>query len=251
MKVTLITVCRNSVSTIGSTIESVIAQGIDDLEYIIVDGASDDGTLEVTQSYKEHIHTIITEPDDGIADAFNKGIRLSKGEIIGIINSDDLLLPGALKKITDYFARHSDVEVVHGDVLLFNGNTLIKRIAPSGRWWYFWRFVLFNHPSTFVRRGIYERYGLFSINYKIAMDVDIFLRWLKNGVRINYLPEPLVRMQAGGMSGRNAFQAFYEAKKASINNGYSKLLSWIQYLSRHILHFVLKLNNLRYKNKSG
>jgi glycosyltransferase involved in cell wall biosynthesis len=248
VRVSLITVCRNSVLTIKDTIESIIAQQEDDdIEYIIVDGASNDGTLDVIKKYEKYISKIISEEDAGIADAFNKGIKLVTGDVIGIINSDDILLPGAVKKIKNYFLLHPDVEVVHGDVMLFEGARLIKRLMPSARWWYFWRFVLFNHPTTFVKREIYKKYGLFNIKYKIAMDVDIFLRWLKIGVKLGYLSEPLVKMQTGGMSGQNAFQAFREAKRASIENGYSKLLSWLQYTSRLLLHVVLNVSALLQK----
>ena len=145
--ISIITVCRNSAATIAKSIESILVQKDPGVEYLIVDGASTDGTQDIVSSYQA-IDLFISEPDKGIADAFNKGIQLATGDIIGLVNSDDELSPSAVATVRRYFSEHPDVEVVHGDVLLFEGRRVVKRLKPSGRWWYPWRLVLFNHPST-------------------------------------------------------------------------------------------------------
>lgn len=244
--VSMITVCRNSSATIARTITSVLEQRTDRLkvEYIVIDGASSDGTQAIVQSFCDSIDVFKSERDNGIADAFNKGIQAAHGEIIGIINSDDMLLPNALSKVGQFFADHPECEVVHGDILLYDGSKFIKRIKPPKRWWYPWRIVFFNHPATFVKKKIYERHGLFDVDYKYAMDVEIFLRWIKSRVNIHYLPDVLVRMQAGGTSGRNAYSGFDERRKAFKNNDFSPVLVNIQYISSFLVQFVVLLQNL-------
>jgi glycosyltransferase involved in cell wall biosynthesis len=237
--ITMITICRNAEVTIARTIKSVGDQLFPQLEYIVIDGASTDSTANIVRSYGKMIDIFVSEPDDGIADAFNKGIARASGDIIGFINADDQLLPGTLDKVRDFFAARPDVDVLHGDVLLYEGSHLIKRIRPAGRWWYPWRLVLFNHPATFVRKSVYEQYGLFDTSYRIAMDVEIFLRWLRKGVNIAYLPDPLVAMQAGGLSGRSALQGYREVKRALSTYRFPSLPVTIQYISRFGLQLVV------------
>ncbi len=237
--ISIVTVCHNSAKTIVSTVESVLVQIYSPLEYIVIDGASDDGSQELVTSYGSAISFFLSEPDAGIADAFNKGIRQAGGEVIALINSDDVLLPGALEQVADFFRNNPTVHVMHGDVLLYEGSRFIKRIKPAGRWWYPWRLVLFNHPATFVRREVYEKWGLFDVSYAIAMDVEIFLRWLRKGVTIAYLPDTLVAIQAGGVSGRSALQGYREVKRALSAHGYSALLANIQYFARFGLHLIV------------
>lgn len=239
--ISIITVCRNSSTTIGKTIESILSQRFEGMEYIIIDGASTDGTQNIIRSYGSGVDIFISEPDKGIAEAFNKGIALSSGEIIGIINSDDRLLTGALQKVRDFFAHNRDVEVLHADVLLYDGECLVKQMKPAGRWWYPWRLVLFNHPATFVKRAVYEKHGMFDPSYRIAMDVEIFLRWKRMGLTITYLPEPLVKMQIGGMSGRHAFKGYREVRRAMILKGLPVFLVNVLFLTRFAAQFFVLL----------
>lgn len=236
--ISIVTISYNSAKTIDKTIKSVITQNYDSMEYIVIDGNSSDGTKEVIRSFSNKIDIFVSEPDKGIADAFNKGISIASGKIIGLINSDDILLPGAVQTIIDFFSENQDIEVIHGDILLYDDDSFIKQIKPSGRWWYPWRLVLFNHPATFVKRSVYENFGGFNLEYRIAMDIEIFLRWRKAGVNIAYLPKPLVNMQAGGISGNHAFQGYKETKKAFIKYGYSPLWVNILYLARFWVHFI-------------
>jgi glycosyltransferase involved in cell wall biosynthesis len=243
--ITVITICKNSALTIGATIHSIIDQRVDGLEYIIIDGGSTDGTLGVIESFGANVDVCISEPDNGISDAFNKGIARASGELIGIINSDDTLLPGTLQKVIDFFSQNTNIEVTHGDVLYYEDDHFLKRISPPARWWFPWRMGTFNiHPATFVKREVYEKHGKFDTTYKFAMDDDLFCRWLNTGVTMAYLPEPLVKVQAGGVSGRFAFRVFGEKRRALVENGFPRVLTEIQYASRFAGQFVVMLQNV-------
>lgn len=239
---TVVTVCLNSRHTIARTIQSVLDQKTADVEYIVVDGGSADGTQEVVRAFGDSIDTFISEPDNGIADAFNKGISMSHGTIISLINSDDRLLPGALQQVRDYFIHNPESQVVHAEILLHHGDQLVKRVTPAGRWWYPWRLVLFNHPATFVKRSVYEVHGMFSTDFRIAMDIDIFTRWSTAGVKIDYMPTPLVAMHYGGVSDRHPFAGYKEAMTAFIRNGYPIVPVFFLYATKCLLHRVGKLH---------
>ena len=240
--ISIITICKNSSATIRSAIESVLSQEIDGkLEYIIVDGASTDDTMDIVRSYGNKISKSISEPDTGISDAFNKGIALAGGEIIGIINSDDFYLPGTLAKIEKYFNEHPEVEVVHADLELYDGEKFIKRLRPPRYWWIPWRMILFNHPTTFVRRHVYEKCGLFDMSYRYShMDFELFLRWIRAGVEIIYIPEVLVRMQTGGASGRHIYKGFSENLRALEAHGFSRTLALLQFFVKHLVQRILE-----------
>jgi glycosyltransferase involved in cell wall biosynthesis len=242
MKISIITICKNSSKTIVNTIESILSQKSDDVEYIVVDGASTDNTINVVHGFNDAIDTFVSEPDDGISEAFNKGISLAKGEVVGLINSDDSLLPDTIQKVVDYFEEHSDVQVLHGDILLYKGARFVKRVKPAGRWWYPWRLVLFNHPATFVRKSVYDKYGIFSLNFKIAMDVEIYLRWIKSDVKIRYLEEPLVVMHYGGLSDSQPFEGYRESRIAFLKHGYSWFIVYPLYVFKLVLHCVGRLH---------
>ena len=243
LPISIVTVCRNAESTIAGTIESIRGQQYPELEYIIIDGASTDSTPDIVLSYGRVIDIFVSEPDRGIADAFNKGISKASGEIIGLLNADDEFLPGTLNKVCDYFSRHPDIDVVHGDVLLSKGERILKLVRPAREWWYPWRLVLINHPATFVRKRVYENYGLFDTNYLIAMDVEIFFRWMSSGVKIQYVPEVFVNMQAGGASGTQATLGFDETRMAALRHGFTPFLVYLQFLGKIAVWCMLRLKD--------
>jgi glycosyltransferase involved in cell wall biosynthesis len=218
----------------------VIDQKTANIEYIVIDGGSTDGTQEIVNRFADGVDLFISEQDNGISDGFNKGISLAKGEIIGLINSDDTLLPGALQQVGDFFLTKPEMQVAHGDLLLYSGDHLVKKVVPAGRWWYPWRLVLFNHPATFVRKSVYNSYGLFSLQYRIAMDVEIYLRWVVSGVRIGYLPEPLAVMHYGGTSDRHPYDGYREVRRAYLEHGYPAMPVWLLYVAKCLLHQVGK-----------
>lgn len=224
----LITVCKNGAATIGRTLSSVAAQQGEGIEYLVVDGGSTDSTLAIVRECS-CVDQLVSEPDYGISDAFNKGINRSTGEIVGLINADDQLALDALAFVRTYFADHPEVEVLHGDVLLQDRGRTLKRLKPAGRWWYPWRLVLFNHPATFVRRRVYEQYGLFDTNYRIAMDAEMFFRWMSHGIVIRYVPQVLAIMESGGVSGQQATAGYREVRQAAVRHGYCRLLSTVNF----------------------
>ncbi len=238
--ISIVTVVFNGKKYLADTIQSVLSQSYGNKEYIIIDGGSTDGTLDIIRAYNDSIDYWVSEPDRGIADAFNKGIAHASGEIVGLINADDELLTGAIEKMSFFFLEYPDVQVMHGDVLLYNGKKIIKRIKPAKRWWLPWRFVLFNHPATFVKRNVYQKHGNFRERYQIAMDVEMYLRWVKAGLKIVYFPEPFVQMKAGGISGSDAFKGYREARDAFLEKGYSRFLIYTQYFSKLMLHLVCR-----------
>lgn len=241
--ISLITVCKNSGTTIQRTFDSVCAQKGEGVEYLVIDGGSSDNTVELATACPG-VDLLVSEPDHGIADAFNKGISRSTGEIIGLINADDQLAPDATPFVRAYFATHPYVEVIHGDVLLQKQGRTIKRLKPAGRWWYPWRLVLFNHPATFVRRTTYNRRGMFDTSYRIAMDAEIFLRWVSRGANIQYVPRILAIMETGGVSGQQAITGYREVHQAAVLHGYSRLLAMVNYLGKRLIEWALSLLKL-------
>jgi glycosyltransferase involved in cell wall biosynthesis len=241
--ISVVTICKNSAAHLSRAIDSVLDQQWEgDLEYVVVDGASSDATMEIVRGYGSRISKWVSEPDQGISDAFNKGIGLAGGRIMGFINSDDQLLPGALARVHGYFEAHPEVEVVHADLLLYDGERFLKRLKPPRYWWIPWRMILFNHPTTFVRREVYDKCGLFDTSYRFShMDFELFLRWQRKGVVIHYLPEVLVRMQAGGASGRHIYHGFRENVRALKAHGYNLPLAWLQFATKHLAQRILDL----------
>ncbi|HBU06917.1 MAG TPA: glycosyl transferase [Candidatus Magasanikbacteria bacterium] len=226
MKLSIITVSYNSAETIEDTIKSVIAQNYSDLEYIIVDGGSKDSTLQIVDKYRDKIAKIVSEPDKGIYDAMNKGINMATGEVVGIINSDDFYFNDQIfNNIISQFENTSS-DAVYGDIIYVNRKDIKKQVR-------FWRAGEYKeeklncgwimpHPAFFVKKEIYNKFGLFNLDFRIAADYGLMLRFLKNGLKVNYLPQTFVCMREGGFSGQSYKQrkkGWQELKKAwAINN---------------------------------
>lgn len=204
-RISIITVTYNSAKTIEGTLQSVLSQHYPALEYIIIDGGSTDDTLHIVNRYRDRIATIVSEPDRGISDAFNKGIRHATGEIIGIINSDDLLLPDALQTI----AAHYDpqVDVYSGIVMFWDEHT--GRQHPSYPDLSFDTLRLqygVAHPARFIRRDAYERYGLFVEQLRYMMDIELLVRFYKQGAKFSFIDKPLAQFRLGGTTGDSIYK---------------------------------------------
>lgn len=207
-KISLITVTRNAQKTIGRCIESVVAQNYNNIEYIIIDGASTDGTLEIIKQYKPHIDFFISEPDDGIYDAMNKGIQFSTGNIVGIFNSDDFF---AYKEILSDIAAaftDRDMDVLYGDLNYLNPQGNIVRRWRSGTY----KQGMFNrgwmppHPTFYCKRLLFEMWGNYDLQYGTAADYELMLRFIHlNGASTYYLNKTMVNMVTGGESNKNYF----------------------------------------------
>lgn len=209
MKITIITVCVNAEKTIKDTIESVLKQSYKDFEYIIVDGKSSDDTLKIISKYDDKRIRLISEKDKGLYDAMNKGIKLATGDIIGTINSDDILASEDIfQTIIDNFDENTDV--IYANIKYYNEDfSKVKRDFISGTKEN--DYFCPAHPSMYVRKQIYEKIGTYNINYKIAADFDFMVRCNLNNVRYKYIDKYFVYMRYGGKS--NGFVGYLENYK--------------------------------------
>lgn len=197
--ISIITISYNSEKTIEETILSVISQNYENLEYIIIDGGSTDRTLEIIDKYKNNISIIISEEDKGISDAFNKGIKYANGDIIGIINSDDLLAENALRTIANEY--NSSVDIYRGNMIIWNDKTDMKCISkPTTKFKKIPLFTHVCHSSTFVTKTAYESYGCYNVNLKYAMDMDLLLRFYHSGAEFKHIDSELAIFRLGGIT---------------------------------------------------
>lgn len=222
VRISIITISYNSGQTIEKTIQSVISQNYDNLEYIIIDGGSSDETMNIVNKYKDYISYVVSEPDKGISDAFNKGIKASNGEIIGIINSDDLLLPNALDTINTNYTENTDIYV--GALKIYDPESMRFNIAnPSTEYSVKSRDMIVCHPSTFITRKTYDKFGLYKINYRYMMDLDLLIRMSQGGARIKSIDNVLVQFTCGGVTDNTNFKkGIKEYALMLLDNGASK-----------------------------
>ena len=214
MKISIITITYNSAKTLPRALESVRSQTYGDIEHIIVDGASTDGTVEIIKNYSKgpsdkvpstKAVRWVSEPDGGIYDALNKGIRMATGDVIGFLHSDDVLYsPDSIGQIAAAF-ESSKADVVYGDLQYCNGDKVTRR----------WRSNEFHpsslkfgwmppHPTLYVRREVYEQVGEYDSWFRISADYDMVLRIFTAGYKTHYIPQVLVSMETGGASNRDA-----------------------------------------------
>lgn len=218
LRVSIVTICFNSVDTIENTIESVLNQNYPNIEYIIIDGSSQDGTKEIINNYSSQIATFISEPDSGLYDAMNKGIKASTGDIIGFINSDDMLSnKSVIRKIVKCF-EESNANIVYGDKKYVKRYKLDQTVR-------YWRAGTYRngkfqngwmppHLSTYIKKSLYDKYGLFRTDLKIAADYELLLRFIVKYKNIPvYLPTVIAVMRQGGISNssiKNRLQSLRE-----------------------------------------
>ncbi len=205
MKVTIITTCYNRVATIQGAIESVLAQDYPDIEYIVVDGLSKDGSMDIINRYKDRVAKIVSERDHGMYEAINKGIRMATGDIIGLVHSDDFLYDNHV--ISDVVKRFEDTntDFLYGDGVFVNANDTNKPVRNwIGGAYHRWKVRcgwLPLHPTCYIRRDVMMREGLYDESFKIAADTDLLVRYLyKAHLKVVYLHRRIIRMRMGGLS---------------------------------------------------
>jgi len=244
--ISIITVCYFSEATIESTIQSVLSQDYPQIEYIIVDGGSKDRTLEIIAKYSENISKLISEPDKGIYDAMNKGIKLATGDIIGILNSDDIFYTSSIiSDVASAFTNDLEIAAVYGNISYFNEN------KQNVRTWitkpYYDRFFddgeVPPHPSLFVKKSVYDAIGAYFPDFKISSDYEFMFRAFKvNGYKSYHLNKFIVNMRMGGESTKslkNILIGNNEVKIAwAMNNRKPKLRFWILRISKKLLQFA-------------
>lgn len=236
MKVSIITVCYNSSATIEDTIKSVKSQTYKDIEYIIVDGGSTDSTNQIINNYSECVDIHISESDEGLYDAMNKGISLATGDVVGIINSDDFLYnKKVIGDIVNVFC--SDIDGIYGDVVFCKQNDLeeLTRFysSKSASYGNLKRGIMPAHPSLYLRKRCFDELGLYSLDYKIAADFDFIVRLFSTGqYNLKYLQQPLVKMREGGVSTSGPSstlllnrEILHSLQKHGINSNWCWLLS--------------------------
>jgi glycosyltransferase involved in cell wall biosynthesis len=207
-KISIITVCRNSAATIRETLESVASQSHRNLEHIIIDGCSTDGTLAVINEWKQYPVRLVSEPDKGIYDAMNKGVRLATGDIVGILNSDDLYYDVHVLENVSAAMGDASVDSCYADLVYVDKNNINQIVR-------YWKSCIFKkglfqrgwvppHPTFFVRRCIYEKHGLFDLNYLLAADFELMARFLeRREIKSIYIPKIFVKMRFGGASNKS------------------------------------------------
>jgi glycosyltransferase involved in cell wall biosynthesis len=208
VKVSIITVVRNNEATVAHAINSILSQDYPEIEYVVIDGGSEDATVDIIKSYDKKINRFISESDEGMYDAMNKGLKLATGNIIGLLNSDDFYEhKRVISEVVEQFIPRA-VDLIFGDIVFVNPQNLhqVIRYYSSAKF----RPELFSwgwipaHTSCFLKREVYEEYGYFKTNYQLAADYELLLRFIKiHQIFYSYIPEVLVRMRPGGASNKN------------------------------------------------
>jgi glycosyltransferase len=248
MKISVITATHNSASTVKDTLTCIRQQDYPDIEHIIVDGISTDQTVDIVKGFP-HVGKLVSEKDSGIYDAMNKGIRLATGEVIGILNSDDVYIDATvLSAVAAAFADpavmtlYADLQYVHPMDLGSIRRTWVTGPFKKKNFYYGW---MPPHPTFFVRKDVYEQVGLFNTDLRSAADYELMLRiLLKHGLPAHYIPRVIVKMRAGGVSNAslwNRLRANKEDRLAWKLNGL-KPYFFTLYLKplRKIFQFIIK-----------
>lgn len=243
MKVSIITACFNSAATIEDTILSVAAQTWEDIEHIIIDGASTDGTLALLERYSAGLSRLISEPDNGIYDAMNKGVAMATGDVIAFLNADDVYKHSSVIERVARDMQDAGLDALYGNVEFFHPGSPehVVRTYNSGQFTpsrVGWGWMP-AHPAFFVRRWVFERYGGFDESFKIAGDFDFVARVFKLGkLQYRYIPEVMVRMQTGGVS-TSGLRATYllnrEILRSCRQNGIKS--NWLMLLTKYFYKF--------------
>jgi glycosyltransferase len=232
-RVSVVTVAFNSRASIEDTIRSVLTQSYPSIEYVIVDGGSTDGTLDVIKAHEHRLASWISEPDRGVADAFNKGVMMTNGDYVLFLNSDDWLADSEAVSRIMRAAVDSDIpDLIFGDCNVVDRDTgRVLRRLNSG-----WSPIAFrfgrtiNHPALFTRRSYFQKYGVFDVSYRIAMDFELLLRGALAS-RIVHVPALITNMRSGGLSMRHREVVVEEIVRALKKNGLIKT-AWGDWLVR-------------------
>ncbi len=227
MKVSIITITYNSAATLKETIESVVNQTYSNIEYIVVDGLSQDNTLSIVNNYKDKISKVVSEKDKGLYDALNKGINLATGDLVGILHSDDFYThPQVIEHVVKAL-EENNADAVYADLYYVDRNDTSKifRKWKSGHYKHgmFYKGWMPPHPTFFAKKSCYQKFGMFNLNFNSAADYELLLRLIhKHQIKLAYLPEFIIKMRVGGKSNQsfsNRLKANQEDRKAWKVNG--------------------------------
>jgi len=249
-KVSIITVVYNGIAHLEQTINSVLGQTYDNIEYIIIDGGSTDGTVELIKQYEDQIAYWVSAPDAGIYDAMNKGLAKATGEIVGLINADDWYEEDAVSVVVDTFEKEN-ADVVHGSMkILQEGSSFVKTVEKDlSR---LKKGMLLSHPTVFAKKSLYDQYGIFNTSYKIVADWEMMVRWWLKGVKFVGIEATLAHFRMGGVSSEHLKKSFEEKHRVRNEYNMNDLFDW--YYAYDKIKSVLPANlllNISLKRQKG
>lgn len=222
-KISIVTISFNSVAEIEDTIKSVVKQSYQNKEYLIIDGGSKDGTLDIVNRYRNQIDYLVSEPDEGISNAFNKGIKAATGDYIVMLNAGDLLTDDALNKFAQNFVPGYDV--IKGNTIRWNPDTGYKSIeTPVIKYPVIPFNFLVCHQSTYILKAAYEKFGGYLVDFKVAMDLELMLRLTRCGCKFKRISADLAIFRMGGISQNAKKLRIFEMRRAMQING----RNWLQ-----------------------
>lgn len=238
MKISIITTVYNGIDTIEKTIESVIRQNYPNLEYIVVDAASTDGTDKILNKYSKYITYLISEPDKGIYYGINKGIKISSGDIISTLNSGDTLFDNALHTVSKYFKKHKDLDFLFG---VIEKKKIHYKYEPNKMWWSF-NFYPAHSGGFYISKKAQARVGLYNTKYRCSADYDLFWKLIKNlkmkGMITNK-NEIIAKFAPGGFSSKlSLFEHMLEETNIRIDNRQNKILVLAIFIAKFFKHFT-------------
>lgn len=214
MKISIVTVSFNSEKTIEQTIQSVLNQTYKNIEYIIIDGGSNDSTISIIEKYRDKVGYFVSEQDEGIYNAMNKGIRAASGDIVGIINSDDWYDRNTIEKAVEYFSENA-IDILYGDcIYLYEDGQRVRNMKfPLEAMWY---LMAMPHPTVFVKKEVYQKYGVFDESYQMAADYELLLRFYSAGLKFGYLEYDMAYFRAGGATTKRIIMSLQETKDIAL-----------------------------------
>jgi glycosyltransferase involved in cell wall biosynthesis len=219
MKISIITVVYNNERTIKDALESVLGQTYGDIEYVIIDGKSKDNTVSIIKEYEDKLGYFVSEKDNGLYDAMNKGIQSATGDVIGILNSDDLYQDSdVIADVMKQFLADSDLDILYGNLVYVKSEdtNVVVRNWKSKQYYdkFFENGNVPPHPSLFVKRSVYDKVGVFNLDYKLAADYELMFRMLKKHTfKIRYIDRLIVKMRLGGATNQSFTNIFNQNKE--------------------------------------
>ena len=245
--ISVVTVSYNAIATIEQTILSVINQKYSAIEYIIIDVGITDGTVDIIKKYEDKISYWVSERDNGIYDAMNKGIRHATGKIVGIINSDDWYEMDAFATVADLYLKKGDLYLYHGDIRYCLGKQETRVDSPNLNLSDFYKGSCVFHPTVFVPLAVYRKVGVFDTAYKIAGDYDFLLRCYLNSIKFMYINRIIANMRITGISNRQRIMTYEEVKTIGLRYYRNKCKVHIAFFLNCFVYYLVCLKHCLYK----
>lgn len=243
--VSIITPVLNASDTLERALRSVADQKTPEIEHIVIDGGSTDGSERILRAFDSHVDRIVSEPDQGISDAMNKGVRLAQGRLIGVLHADDYYLPGALSVLLDAVVRDDETDVFYGDAFYLDPKTGMRELRRA-RVELLPRYMSVFHPSIFIRHSVLLQHGLYRLDFRYAMDSELIHRLLTRGSTFRYLEQPVATISLRGVSHRNLLRSLIEYRRSLLMHNLSTVTTSLFWLTRQwCLHYLLKSATVR------